>query len=249
MSTDDASDIGQMRASLWLGSALWTQVLVLHYNGCAAESRRMLQDAEKWLGKALKLGEEHAVNFQRHAQLYLACVAFFKGNEEEAVGLLGLHLHMWMDLGRHHCSGCMQVRGDDAPMLTCNGCRVARCDLNDSDLHETSACLHAQSVAFCAFAPWIIERLYLPGRARYCKPPNTGATAMSCQKMAWKNVGSYDQAVRHRDICSLLKINHLMAKEVDEERKMKVFGTLYVEMVQFLRRVTAGLPDGEVWLA
>lgn len=127
MSSEDASEPGQMRAALWLGSALWIQVLV-NLDSRPVESRRLLQDAKKWFGKAQELGEVHATNFERDALLYLACVAFLTGEEEEAICLLGKHLQMWMALGRHHCAGCMQVRGDDAPMLTCNGCRVARCD-------------------------------------------------------------------------------------------------------------------------
>ena len=67
-------------------------------------------------------------NFRIEAQVHLACVAMFKGNEDEAVELLSQHLQGWLDdVGPRRCAGCGQVRGEDAPMLRCDGCRVARC--------------------------------------------------------------------------------------------------------------------------
>ena len=60
--------------------------------------------------------------------MHLACVAMFKGNEDEAVELLSQHLQRWLDsIGPHRCAGCGQLRGEDAPMLSCDRCRVARC--------------------------------------------------------------------------------------------------------------------------
>ena len=60
--------------------------------------------------------------------MHLAYVAMLKGDEDEAVELLSQHLQGWMDdVGRHRCAGCWQVRGEDAPMLRCDGCHVARC--------------------------------------------------------------------------------------------------------------------------
>ena len=42
--------------------------------------------------------------------------------------LLSQHLQGWVDdVGHHGCAGCLQVPGEDAPMLSCDGCRVARC--------------------------------------------------------------------------------------------------------------------------
>ena len=42
--------------------------------------------------------------------------------------LLSQHLQGWLDsIGPHRCAGCGQVRGEDAPMLSCDRCRVARC--------------------------------------------------------------------------------------------------------------------------
>ena len=60
--------------------------------------------------------------------MHLACVAMLQGNENEAVELLSQHLQGWVDdVGRHTCAGCLQVRGEDAPMLRCDGCHAARC--------------------------------------------------------------------------------------------------------------------------
>ena len=60
--------------------------------------------------------------------MHLACVAMMKGDEDEAVELMSQHLQGWVDyVGPHRCAGCFQVRGEDAPMLSCNGCRVVRC--------------------------------------------------------------------------------------------------------------------------
>ena len=68
------------------------------------------------------------VNYRMDAEMHLACVAMFKGNEDEAVELLSQHLQGWLDdIGHKRCAGCLQVRGEDAPMLSCDRCRVARC--------------------------------------------------------------------------------------------------------------------------
>ena len=53
-------------------------------------------------------------------------LTLFKGDEDEAVELLSQHLQEWLDsIGPHRCAGCGQVRGEDAPMLSCDRCRVA----------------------------------------------------------------------------------------------------------------------------
>lgn len=61
-----------------------------------------------------------------YAQMHLACLALYKGEEAEAVQVLVQHLQGWLDIGRSTCVGCGQKRGEDAPMLSCDGCRVAR---------------------------------------------------------------------------------------------------------------------------
>ena len=74
---------------------------------------------------AVKIGTS---NVRMSAQMHLAYVAMLKGDEDEAVELLSQHLQGWVDdVGRHTCAGCGQVRGEDAPMLRCDGCHVARC--------------------------------------------------------------------------------------------------------------------------
>ena len=88
-----------------------------------------LQEAETWLLTALDLAEKLEAGLVRmDAQMHLAYVAMMKGDEDEAVELLTQHLQGWVDdFGSQRCAGCGQVRGEDAPMLSCDGCRVARC--------------------------------------------------------------------------------------------------------------------------
>ena len=63
------------------------------------------------------------------AEIHLAHVAMMKGDEDEAVELLSQHLQGWLDnFGPRYCAGCLQVRGEDAPMLRCDGCHVVRCE-------------------------------------------------------------------------------------------------------------------------
>ena len=82
-----------------------------------------------WLRTALVLAVRPGwFPYRMDAQMHLACVAMMKGDEDEAVELLSQHLQGWVDdFGSHRCAGCLQVRGEDAPMLSCDGCHVARC--------------------------------------------------------------------------------------------------------------------------
>ena len=69
-----------------------------------------------------------SINFRMDAHMHLAYVAMMKGDEDEALELLSQHLQGWVDyVGPHRCTGCFQMRGEDAPMLSCKECRVARC--------------------------------------------------------------------------------------------------------------------------
>ena len=69
-----------------------------------------------------------SLSFRMGAQMHLACVVMMKGDEHEAVELLAQHLQGWLnDFGPRCCAGCLQVRGEDAPMLSCKECRVVRC--------------------------------------------------------------------------------------------------------------------------
>ena len=76
-------------------------------------------EAEKWLQTALDLG--HAA-----ARLHLARLAFDAGPDDTALADLQDYLSWCVERGRNRCAGCDQTRGEDAQMLTCGGCRVAR---------------------------------------------------------------------------------------------------------------------------
>ena len=60
------------------------------------------------------------------ANLHLAHLAFDAGVEDRALAHLKDYLSRLVARGRDRCDGCSQKRGEDAPMLTCRGCRVAR---------------------------------------------------------------------------------------------------------------------------
>ena len=95
----------------------------------SAASADTLQEAETWLRTALDLAVTKGwFKFRMDAQMHLACVVMMKGDEDEAVELLSQHLQGWVDdVGRRKCAGCGQMRGEDAPMLSCKECRVVRC--------------------------------------------------------------------------------------------------------------------------
>jgi hypothetical protein len=60
------------------------------------------------------------------AKLHLAHLNFIAGQEDAALARLKEHLSWRVQRGRDTCAGCGQTRGEDTPMLTCSGCRVAR---------------------------------------------------------------------------------------------------------------------------
>jgi tetratricopeptide (TPR) repeat protein len=124
----------QARSALRLGVALWVRARAEHHqaapdatssSGVSAVSADTLQEAETWLRTALDLADKLGwLRCRMYAQIHLAYVVIMKGDEE----LLGQHLKVWLDdFGSHSCAGCFQVRGEDAPMLSCKECRVARC--------------------------------------------------------------------------------------------------------------------------
>ena len=128
----------QVRAASTLGEALWARARAEHHQaapdatscgGASAASADTLQEAETWLRTALDLAvKPMSFDFRMDAQVHLAYVAMMKGDEDEAVELLSQHLQGWLDdVGPRRCAGCGQVRGEDAPLLRCDGCRVARC--------------------------------------------------------------------------------------------------------------------------
>ena len=226
ISTANGFEFGQMRAALWAGSALWVQVLNEHdkqaRDGMPSSevSQAHLGDAEKWLEKALKLGEKLALNYMQDAQIYLACIAFLRGKEDDAKWLLQQHLASWMlEYGRDRCHGCAQLRGNDTLMLACKGCRVAR----------------------------------------YCNHQDTSdkLARFSCQRSAWKNFGKYEKAVSHKDICPMLRREQQMLDAAIHApthagahgKVSELKRALHDEMIKFLQRATAALPEGKVWLA
>ena len=131
-------EVDQLRAANALGEALWARARAEHHQaapdptssgGVSAAAADTLQDAETWLQTALDFAVKlRLFNFRMDAQMHLAYVAMLKGDEDEAVELLSQHLQGWVDdVGRHRCAGCGQIRGEDAQMLRCDECRVARC--------------------------------------------------------------------------------------------------------------------------
>ena len=78
-----------------------------------------MEEAATWLKTALAAGSGVA-------SLHLAHLAFDAGEEDRALDYLKDYLPWAVARGRAWCNGCDQRRGEDAPMLTCSGCRVAR---------------------------------------------------------------------------------------------------------------------------
>jgi len=78
-----------------------------------------VREAEKWLQTALGGGNTTA-------RLHLAHLAFDAGQEDTALAHLQVYLSWRVERARDWCDGCEQKRGEDAQMLTCGGCRVAR---------------------------------------------------------------------------------------------------------------------------
>ena len=78
-----------------------------------------MKKAATWLETALAAGHGSA-------SLHLAHLAFDAGVEDRALDHLKDYLSWRVARGRDWCAGCRQRRGEDAPMLTCSGCRVAR---------------------------------------------------------------------------------------------------------------------------
>ena len=79
-----------------------------------------MREAAKWLQAAFDGG-------QPFAKLHMAHLTMFDaGQEDAALAHLKGHLSWRLQRGRYMCAGCGQTRGDDSPMLTCSGCRVAR---------------------------------------------------------------------------------------------------------------------------
>jgi tetratricopeptide (TPR) repeat protein len=127
----------QAMAALSIGVAytLWTQVLAEHQAMASADggvqmqeqSAERLGEAQAWLTTALDRNTvARIIVIHLDATLHLSCVAFFTSQEAEALKHLHAHLDLCVKHARDSCAGCWQRRGEDAPMLTCSGCKVAR---------------------------------------------------------------------------------------------------------------------------
>ena len=95
----------------------------------------LVREAAKWLQAALDGG-------QPFASLHLAHLSFDAGQEDAALAHLKEHLSWRVQRGRDTCGGCWQTRGEDTPMLTCSGCRVARfCSADHQKMASKKAAL------------------------------------------------------------------------------------------------------------
>jgi hypothetical protein len=94
-----------------------------------------VREAAKWLQVAFDSGH-------KFAKLHLAHLTFDAGQEDAALAHLKEHLSWRVQRGRGTCAGCGQTRGEDTPMLTCSGCRVARfCSADHQKMASKKAAL------------------------------------------------------------------------------------------------------------
>ena len=89
-------------------------------SSASAHLEDRVKKAVTWLETALAAGHGSA-------SVHLAHLAFDAGIEDRALVHLKDYLSsLLVAQARDWCAGCCQRRGDDVPMLTCSGCRVAR---------------------------------------------------------------------------------------------------------------------------
>jgi tetratricopeptide (TPR) repeat protein len=94
-----------------------------------------VREAAKWLQAAFDGG-------CWFSKLHLAHLTFDSGQEDVALSHLKEHLSWQVQQGRDTCAGCWQTRGEDTPMLTCSGCRVARfCSADHQKMASKKAAL------------------------------------------------------------------------------------------------------------
>jgi hypothetical protein len=94
-----------------------------------------VREAAKWLQAAFDGG-------QPFAKLHLAHLTFLNAGQQDALAHLKEHLSCLVQGGRNLCLGCWQTRGEDTPMLTCSGCRVARfCSADHQKMASKKAAL------------------------------------------------------------------------------------------------------------
>jgi hypothetical protein len=81
-----------------------------------------VREAAKWLQAAFDGGDPFAKLHLAH----LTLGTFATGQEDAALARLKEHPSWRVQRGRDNCARCGQTRGEDTPMLTCSGFRVAR---------------------------------------------------------------------------------------------------------------------------
>jgi len=94
----------------------------------------------QWLKRALALPGESSI--RRRCLIHLSYVAFYTGLEDEAIEFFKEVLESWVQLGRVFCEGCLQVKSEEAPMLTCSGCSVARYTHRHTHTHTHTSHTH-----------------------------------------------------------------------------------------------------------
>jgi len=154
-------------AALGQGVSLWAQARAEHHaavaafplpgTGYPAAYIESLRNAARWLRTASELADTHRLAQQDDALLHLSCVSFDLGEETAALEALQKFLQNEVESACSQCRGCRQRRGEDAPMLTCGGCGVAK----------------------------------------FCSEKH--------QRLASRKGDRLRKAVRHKDVCSLLK--------------------------------------------
>lgn len=86
------------------------------------------QRAAGFLNAALRVSKANDLHPTHMAsRMHLALLALWCGDADQAVQQLESYLDLCVgEVGPKYCSGCLQKRGVDAPMMVCGGCRVAR---------------------------------------------------------------------------------------------------------------------------
>jgi tetratricopeptide (TPR) repeat protein len=125
----------QSNAALNMGVALTRHVRAPRQGTASACLNDRVREAAKWLQAAVDGGRQFA-------KLHLAHLTFNAGQEDAALAHLKEHLSWRVQRGRDTCAGCGQTRGEDTPMLTCSGCRVARfCSADHQKMASKKAAL------------------------------------------------------------------------------------------------------------
>jgi len=136
-----------------------------------------VQEAEMHLAEALSSGI-------KCAKLHQAHLAFDAGQKEQALEHLKLYLSKCLVEAREKCAGCHQVRGDDAPMLTCSGCGVARfCNAD----HQRMASRRAA----CGGSVWKARHKDICGILRTWREVFKGAEADSSFLQQVREIGGF----------------------------------------------------------